>query len=174
MTRIEFRGFGRNWQTLLLVIVMASLLSGAFTLVRPVVMPGSRGEDTALGATPPCNPYPAREKSVSNSHGGFGWGITITARVRYNGCDIYVISGSQDCYWWAVGYSIQQLNCTNYRTGTTTAYAENLHIWGRFNVYVGWQGFPISASPFMCRNYDRNANIISTYNGPYYHDCYGG
>lgn len=168
---VQFRGWGLNVPTVLVVILVAVLLASAITVVKPVVVPGASQGDSVQAAVSPCKPSYWRTKWVKNYHGWWGWGVTVRAQIKYNGCDVLVVPGTQTCSHWAVGYAISYRACTNYRTGTWTAYGQNVVVYSRYDVAPFVNGFPLSANVLMCQRYDRWGRLIVQLNGPYYSGC---
>jgi hypothetical protein len=167
--RVKFTGFGPNLNTFILAVIFATLLAGALTLIKPVVVPGHGGEADA--AVYPCVPHAWAYKTVSNYHGGIGWAVQVKAQIKYNGCDVAAVTGSEHCLYSAFGFSVAFQWCGAYRNYTSIAYAQELVIGSQFQVYVGWQGFPLSVPVHMCQWYDRNGRLFSTQNGPYGPGC---
>lgn len=171
--RVEFRGFGRNWQTLLLALVVAVLLSGVLTVLSPRVGGRANGEGTVAAAVYPCQPHSTYYRWVTNNHdGGLApFALTVKALIAYNGCDVYVVSGTQRCSWWAIGYGVQTQWCGNYRLYTYSAYGQVLTVGATFYVSIGWSGFPIGSQIHLCQWFNRNGTLFNTKNGPYGEGC---
>lgn len=168
---VKFRGFGLNLRTIFLIVFLAVVLSGAGTLSRPFVHLGASGDTARAGTVYPCRPGYWVERQITNGYGGWGWGVTIHARLKYNGCEVFVVPGSQSCVYWAFGYSIDMRWCGNYRRDTWTAYSQSVMVGARFQVFVAWNGFPISAPVHMCQIYDRFGRLFWTQNSPYGSGC---
>lgn len=167
--KVTFKGFGFNPMTFVLILLVSILLAGAFTIVKPIVVPGN--DSTAAAAVYPCRPHEWRYRWISNIHQGLSWTVVVNAQIKYNGCDVAVVSGSQSCSHWAIGYAISYNWCGNYRLYTHTAYGQILVVGARYQVGVLIPNSPMSVSVHMCQHYNRNGTLLWTGNGVFGQSC---
>jgi len=161
---MTFRGFGRNWPTLALIVLIAFVLSALFLPVSPLV---DKNKNQASAATWPCKPHSWQYAWHTDTDSGFGWSIQQHYQIKDNGCDVFVVASTHSCLPGAsLTFNINPSDCSSIRRYTTTAYGEYIVVRSAFKFspwitigFANWQHF-------ICRYYNREGQPFAFYRGP--------
>lgn len=162
---VRFEGFGLNWRTGLLVLLVAAMLAGTMIVVKPVaVQDGSQ----ANAAVAPCRPHAWQSRWVKNGDSGLGWSIYQKVKIAWNGCDVKAVPSTIACWTgFLLGIGFAYWNCSTYREYTNTAYGQQLVVRSGWQVSMFFNGFPVKTNHLLCAWYDRNGQKTYTHNGAF-------
>jgi hypothetical protein len=162
---IRFEGFGLNWRTGLLVLMVAALLAGTFVVVKPVVT--DEGSQVSA-AVAPCKPGAWQSRWVQNQDSGVGWSIYQKMKIQWNGCDVKGVSGTMACWSGSVvGIAIENWNCSSYRQYTNTAYGQQLVMRSGWAISPFIAGFPFKTNHLLCAIFNRDGQRVLKENGAF-------